>query len=243
MRASFLAICLGLYGLPALAQFTDSTRHHLRLQASGNLNRAKNITSYLFANEGRFSLRSRKTTLNTIAAWVYGELGSTLTNNDLITTVDFNIYPDTAGLYYWGLANYTTSYSLRIRNQLQSGVGVAYNFFNKPDAWLNLSEGILYETSSLITGNNYFDTYQTVRNSLRLSYKFLVKETISFSGMHFLQNAFNNRNDYIIRSVSNFGVKINKWITLGTMVTYNQLKRTGAQNLLFTYGLTAERYF
>jgi hypothetical protein len=142
-----------------------------------------------------------------------------------------------------GLANYATSYSLKIGSQLQSGVGAAYNFVNTPASWLNASEGILYETSRLNTGDPALDRYHTFRNSLRLSYKFVIKNVLTLNGANYFQQAFGNGEDYIIRTDNSLGVKLNKWITLATNIGYNRFKRTGTDNLLFTYGLVAERFF
>lgn len=225
------------------AQFSDSTTHYVRFAASGNLNRSNNASSYLLTNEARYSIRKKRTTLNTLATWLYGEQGNRLTNNDFTSTADFNLFHHSSNLYYWALANYTTSYSLKINRQWQSGLGAAYNFANTDQAWLNLSEGILYETSRLATNNPAINQYHTFRNSLRFSYRFTIKKTITINGSNFLQQALGHGDDYIIRTSNSLGIKLNKWVTVGTTVGYNQFKRTGTENLLFTYGIVADKYF
>ena len=225
------------------AQFSDSITHYAKFGANGNINRTNSGTAYLFSNEARFSIRNKQTTLNTVAGWVYGEQKDKLTNNDFTTTGDFNLYTQSRNFYYWGLTNYTKSYSLKIRNQLQTGLGIAYNLVNTTNAWLNLSDGLLYETSSLskrATGENH---YQTVRNSFRLAYHFSIGNVVTINGSNFFQNSVNNISDYIIRSNNSVLFKLNKWMSLSTSLTYNQFTRTKAENLLLTYGLTAEKYF
>ena len=243
MRSFLFTVILLLAGLLVQAQFSDSLTQYARFAASGNLNRSNGNNSYLLTNEAHYSIRNRRTTFNAAASWLYGEQGSDLTNNDFTTTADFNLYRDSSRLYYWALANYTTSYSLKINNQLQGGLGAAYNFVNTNNAWLNLSEGILYETSSLNTTEPKADNYHTLRNSFRLSYRFLVKNAVTINGSNFLQQALGNGSDYIIRSSNSLGIKLNKWVSLSTTVSYNQFSRTGTENLLFTYGLVAEKYF
>jgi hypothetical protein len=243
MRCLFLTLSFLLSGTIAQAQFTDSITQHLQFSASGNLNRSNNTTAYLLTNAARYSIRNKRTTLNTGATWLYGQLGSRLTNNDFTTTTDFNLYRDSSKLYYWALANFTSSYSLRIRNQVQAGVGAAYNFVNTSTAWLNLSEGILYEASNLATAEPAKNQYQTFRNSLRLAYKLVVKNTVTFQGTNFWQPALGNGEDYTIRASNSIGVKLNTWISLATTLSYNRFNRTGAENLLFTYGLVLEKYF
>lgn len=243
MRPFLVTLGFLLFGNCALAQFNDSITQHVQFSASGNVNRSNNATAYLLSHAVRYSIRNKRTTLNTAATWLYGQLGSRLTNNDFTTTTDFNLYRDSSNLYYWALANFTTSFSLRIRNQVQTGVGAAYNFVNTPTAWLNLSEGILYEASSLSTADPSKNQYQTFRNSLRLAYKFVVKNTVTFSGTNFWQPAFGNGDDYTIRASNSMGVKLNTWLSLSTTLSFNRFNRTGAENLLFTYGLVLEKYF
>lgn len=240
---NFLAAVAVLCGFCAQAQFSDSVHHYIRLSAAGNLNRSNSATAYLLNNDLRFSLKKRQTTLNAAAAWLYGEQGATLTNNDFTGTADFNFYHDSSNLYYWALANYTASYSLKIRNQVQTGLGLAYNFVNTNEAWLNLSEGVLYESSRLNTADPANNTYQTFRNSLRLSYRFLIKKAVTVNGANYWQPALGRENDYSIRAVNGVSLKLNRWISFTAAVNYNQFRRTGTENLLLTYGLVAERFF
>ena len=243
MKRVLITACCCFATFICHAQFNDSVTQHVRFSASGNLNRSNNTTAYLLTNDARYSIRNKRTTLNTVATWLYGEQGARLTNNDFSATADFNLYPDSSKLYYWGLANFTSSYSLRIRNQQQVGVGAAYNFVNTPTAWLNLSEGIIYEASRLNTADPEKNQYQTFRNSLRLAYKFVMGNALTFSGTNFWQPALGNSSDYTIRSNNSLGVKLNTWISVGTTISYNRFNRTGSENLLFTYGLVVDKYF
>lgn len=229
--------------LPAQAQFSDSVANYIRFSAAGNLNRSNSATAYLLTNEARYSRKKQNTTLNTIASWLYGEQSSNLTNNDFLATADFNLYRDSSKLYYWALANYTTSFSLKINKQLQTGLGAAYNFVNTPNAWLNLSNGILYETNRLTTNEPAGKRYRTVRNSLRVSYKFVFNKTVTLNGANFFQQALGNAGDYIIRTTNSIGIKLNKWVSFAGTLNYNQLRRTGRENLLLTYGLVTEKFF
>lgn len=243
MRWLILSIAFILVHSKMHTQFSDSLTHYFRLAATGNINRSNNNTAYLFANEARYSVRKKLTTLNTAANWLYGAQRSLLTNNDFTTTADLNRYRDSSNLYYWALANFTSSFSLKIKSQLQSGVGVAYNFVNTPKAWVNLSEGILYETSHLDATEPADNRYHTLRHSLRFSYKIVFATTFTLSGGNFFQQAIGNGGDYILRATNAFNVKLNQWISIGSTVTYNQFRRTAAENLLFTYGIVAEKYF
>lgn len=243
MQKPLTTFIFWLLSFCAAAQFNDSITRFARFSVSGNINRTNLSTSYLLNNEARYSIKKPRTVLNTSAAWIYGKQAGLVTNNDFTTTLDFNLYNKPGNFYYWGLANYTTAVSLRINNQLQSGLGVAYNFVNNDAAWLNISNGLLYETSSVALNNDVDEIYQTVRNSLRISYRFVIGRLITIHGSNFLQNAINNSEDYIIRSNNSADIRLNKWLSFALSASFNQFRRTNTENLLFTYGLTAEKYF
>jgi hypothetical protein len=231
---------LPLYGA---AQFSDSLTHFARLSASGNINRTRLATSSLLNNEASYSIKKPRTVLNASAGWVYGKQASRVSNNDFTATLDFNLYNKRGNFYQWGLANYTTSLSLGIYNQLQAGLGVAYNLINNSTTWINLSDGLLYETSSIRLNDSVTKNYHTVRNSFRLAYRFVFWNLVTINGTNYLQNSLSNGKDYSIRSNNTAGIKLNQWLSLTTSVSYNEFRRTGTENLLFTYGLTAEKYF
>lgn len=234
-------LCLLFIASFASAQ-TDSI-HRLRLGLTGSANRTGSGTNFLFANDVRFSIEKKTRKLNTGANWIYGTQGNNLTNNDFLASADFNLYPDSAKHYFWGLANFTSSFSLKIRTQWQAGLGVAYDFINQSNEWLNLSDGLVFERSELSAGDPNKRSYQTVRNSLRLSFRFPIGALLTLTGTHFLQNALNNRQDYIIRSNTRLQVKLTRWLSVENVLTYNQFRRTGQENLLFTYGIAAEKRF
>ena len=85
--------------------------------------------------------------------------------------------------------------------------------------------------------------YQTFRNSLRLQYKFVIKEIVVLEGRHFLQNSLSLGSDYIIKSNTALSVKLRSWLAVTAALTYNKLNRTNRENLLMNYGLTVEKYF
>ncbi|WP_347343813.1 DUF481 domain-containing protein [Mucilaginibacter sp. JRF] len=174
---------------------------------------------------------------------MYGRQQDELTNNDFSTMFDFNLYKTFPHFFYWGLANYNTSYSLKINNQLLTGLGIAYNLIDKPDSWLNISDGILYDKSDLMLNGTTREDYHTFRNSLRLAFRFNIKGFVVLESSTFLQSSLNKGDDYIVRSTNSLSFKLNKWLALTTALNYNRQNRTNSENLLFTYGLTLEKYF
>lgn len=224
------------------AQFSDSVNHHVSYAATGIINRTNDGSSYVITNALRLNINKKRVRLNSSSSWIYGEQQRRLTNNDFNSTLDFNLY-QTKNFYYWGLGSYDKSYSLKINNRLQAGLGVAYSFVDKPDAFLNVSNGILFESSNLQLNDSTNNYYNIFRNSFRLRYRLAIKELIIFDGTHFIQNSLSDRNDYIIKSASSLTFKVQKWLGLTTAVTYNRTQQTRRENLLITFGLTAEKYF
>jgi hypothetical protein len=132
---------------------------------------------------------------------------------------------------------------LKINNQLQAGLGIAYNIIDKKTLVWNLSDGILYDYSDLNLINNTREVYGTPRNSFRLQIKWNIKDRLVFNGNGFLQNSLQYRNDYIIKSDIGISVKLKKWLSLTSAFSYNKMSRTQTSNLLLTYGILIENYF
>src|SRR5690606_30237238 len=118
--------------------------------STNSVNRANAQSAYLFNNGLRFSIQKERVSLNLNNTWLYGQQDGAKTNNDYSATFDANFYHPERRFFYWGLANYNTSFSLKIRNQVLAGAGVAYNFFDSETAYLNLSDGFLLDASSIL---------------------------------------------------------------------------------------------
>jgi len=227
----------------AHAQFNDSTYYYTNLTTSGSINKTNDAIAYLMNNDFKFTIKKKSVWFNFDNNWAYGKQNSALTNNDYTSIFEVNVYETFPHFFYWGLANYNTSYSLKINNELLAGGGVAYSIFDRKNAYLNLSDGILYDSSDLTLPDNTRDVYQTYRNSFRLSFKFTIAGKFVIDSHNFLQNSLENSSDYIVKSTTNVSFKLNKWLNLTSALTYNRQNRTQSDNLLFTYGLTFERYF
>jgi hypothetical protein len=221
------------------AQYSDSTHYHLLLSSTGSINKTEESNAYLLNNSLNFGVKKNSIVLNSTSTWLYGKQDKKLSNNDFSTTLNFNLYKTFPHFNYWGLLNYNSSYSLKVNHQLLAGLGMAYSILDKPDAYINLSDGILYDKSNLLAE----EIYHTYRNSFRLQYHFALKDKITLDGSNFLQSSFSRGNDYIIRSTTAVGLKLRKWISLTTTLNYNKMNITASENLNLTYGLTIDKYF
>lgn len=228
--------------LSAHAQWTDSTHYLIQLSSTNSINRTTEKSAYLFQNSTRFSIRKERLTLNLYNNWLYGKQDGVKTNNDYSSALDANFYRPHRHFFYWGLLNYNTSFSLKIRNQLLAGTGVAYNFWDTETTYLNISDGFLFDASSILT-NDLREDYQTVRNSFRLAYKFVFKGRLTVQGSNFYQPSLRNIGDYNIRLNNDLSFLLFSGLHLKAALTYNRINRTTSENLLFTYGVSFERYF
>lgn len=234
----FTICCLG-----ASAQFSDSTPHYIRYDITGILNKTNDARSYVINTGLNFTIRKKEYSLSTSNNWVYGRSGGNLSNNDFFSALNLDYLKDVQKLYYWVLATYTTSYSLKINYQFQAGGGIGYNFVNRKNFELVVSDGLLYEAGSVQPTELEKDVYQTVRNSLRVKHRLNFNEIVSLNGTYFWQPSLDDIGDYVIRSATTCSVKLRKWLNISAGLTYNKISRTNRDNLLITIGLSAEKYF
>lgn len=225
------------------SQFNDSVHHYVRYGLSGIINKTNDGRSFVLNNTLVFNIKNKKLDYNLANFWIYGRQNSSLQNNDFSSVFNVDILKNEHRLYYWGLGSFTSSYSLKIRSQFQTGAGLGYSIIKKPNSEVVISDGILYEAGDLILVNDTHAVYNTFRNSLRLKYLWRISDKFELNGMHFWQPSLDSFNDYIIRSSSGLSLKLNKWLSLNTSVIYNKISRTNKENLLINFGLIAERYF
>lgn len=228
---------------PSYAQFNDSIHHRFSFASSGIINKTKDLSSYVLNNMAAFEINQKKLTFNTAASWVYGKQQKQLSNNDLSAYANVDYLKNVQPLYYWALLNSDESYSLKINYRFQSGIGIGYTFINKPNLNLVVSDGFLYETSDLTDPVLGKVIYQTVRNSLRVKYRWVYKDIFILEGTQFVQPSLISLKDYILKSNNSLSVKLNKWLAINASAGYNKISRTNRENLLFTYGLTVDKYF
>ena len=242
IRIAVLLFCFRFWA-DLQAQHSDTTFYYTGLTSTGTFNKADKNSSYLYNNMLKLSANKKDMTLNSTNKWLYGKQNSTLTNNDLSSSWDFNLYKTLPHFYYWGLVNYNSAYSLKINNQVQAGLGLAYNLIDTKKIFFNVSDGIIYDYSNVTLSDSSKDVYGTPRNSLRVQLKWTVKDKVAFSGNGFLQNSLQYAHDYILRTDFSLSVKVKKWLNLTSTLTYNKMTRTSTENLFVTYGVVIENYY
>jgi hypothetical protein len=242
MRMPLFGLILILNVAECNGQYSDSTQHHTRLVSTGSYNKTNNSSSYLFTDKLNAGLRKKSVTLDFDNTWVYGEQQKVLTNNDFNSTFNCDVRKLFPHAYYWGLATYATSFSLKINNQYQAGAGFAYDIIDHKSLRLNFSDGLVYDNSDIYINDTIRDRYSTGRNSARLMLRYDTR-IFTFNINAMLQNSWQIKNDYLIRTDITLGFKILKWLLFTTTYSYNRFNRTEKENTLFTYGLTIEQYY
>lgn len=229
---------------------TDTTHYHYSYSGSGTLNNTNSLHSFVLNNALKLSMAKKSATVDLYNNWIYGKQNAVLTNNDYSASLSFNLYKSNfKHAYYWGMANYNTSIPLLINHQLQTGLGVGYNVIDKKKATLILSDGPLYEKGDLYDSlyggpnGNVFrrDVYQTVRNSFRLLGHWVLADRYTFDGTFFLQNSFAHWNDYILRVNASVAIKLYKYLSLTSALSYGKFTRTRGENTLVSFGLTIQQ--
>lgn len=226
----------------ASAQFNDSTHYYFNVGSTGSINKTNSDQSFLLSQGLKFGVRKKTYSINSSSAYVYGEQNDEPTNNDFNSSVDMDFFHHQSKLFYWGLINFTSSYSLKITRQFQSGAGIAYRFSDTTNLIFTLSDGILYETGDLFI-DTLHDVYNTFRNSFRVVLKWTIQNRLVLSTTSFLQNSLTESSDYIVRTNTALSFRLYKWLNLTAAFVYNRFNRTHRENLLFTYGLTIDKYF
>ena len=237
----FLVILCGAFD--GLGQFNDSVNYFVKLASTGIINRTNERDSYVLNNALRFSVYKKIISLNSNSGWIYGEQQQQLSNNDFVTSLDFDLYKTKRHIYYWGLLHYEKSYSLKIDDRFQGGLGIGYYAIDRENFVLQISDGILYESSDLTGEGAPGLEYETYRNSLRLKFRFIHLDRVTLEGVNFIQHSLSDKHDYIVRSSTNLSFRVWKFISFTIAVNYNKLALTNRENFLLNYGIALERYF
>jgi len=243
MRTCLSCILLIALAGTLRAQFNDSTSYYTNFTSTGLINKTNEGSSYLLNNTLKFSVSKKKISLNATGSWIYGKQLTVLSNNDFSSALDFNFYvkPD---FYFWGLGTFDKSYSLKINERFQTGAGVGYVIINQKNALVNLSDGIIYERGDLTVSDILGRTnYETFRNSFRLKFRVSFKDRFIIDGINFWQPSLSEKEDYILKSTTNLSIKLQKWLSLTSSLTYNKFNISQRENLLWTFGVTFEKYF
>lgn len=126
---------------------------------------------------------------------------------------------------------------------MQAGAGAGYYVIDRERFVLELSDGLLYEKGDLQDTETSKNDYSIVRNSFRIKVRLLATNILTLDNTDFLQHSLADKKDYIIKSNTTLSIKLKKWLSFTSALTYNKLSVTDRENLTCTFGLTLENYF
>jgi len=239
MKLPFLCPLLLLTCTITHGQSTDTTVYYLNQSSTGNFNQTNDGISYNINNALKFNVAKKNMVLSTTNSYIYGEQLNQLSNNDFNSLVDISLNKKLSKMYYWGMATFTKSYSLKVDNRVQSGAGISYTLVDRKVLYLNLSDGFLYEYSDLYD----LDAYQTTRNSARLKFMISLKSFITLESSNFFQPSITYFEDNIILSNTSLTIKLYEWLSLKGNILYNKISLTNKENVLANIGFAIEKYF
>ena len=157
----------------------DSNKREIDYTSSGSVNKTQKGTSYLLTNFIGGTFKKNTTITSVGSSFIYGKQNLIQTNKDFAGFINIDLFksPQFNKIYYWYLMDYNNSYSLKVFNELQTGVGEAYLFINNKNIKLSFSDGIIFDQSNVVLNNNKI-YHQTYRNSLKLKIHFSINELI-----------------------------------------------------------------
>ncbi|CAN5396413.1 hypothetical protein BH09BAC3_BH09BAC3_27620 [soil metagenome] len=225
------------------AQFNDSINYYVYYGSSGSFNKTNDGNSFILNNIGKFTIDKRKVTLHTINTWIYGEQSGVKINNDFSSVIDLDYLKKQQRFYYWGIATFDKSFSLKINHRFQVGAGLGYNLVKLDNASIVLSDGLIFEQADLTDKELGQLKYDVWRNSFRIKYHWTLHSILFLDGSAFVQPSLASSDDNVIKSSTTLSIKLKKWLSLSSSLVYNKITLTQRENLSITYGLVVEKFF
>lgn len=233
-----VSVCAAVYG-----QFNDSINHYIYIGSTGTFTKTNDLNAFVINNNLKFTVSKKRFSFHTAHSWIYGEQSGVRSNNDFSSAIEFDFLKNEKRIYYWGTGAFDKSYSLKIDYRFQAGAGIGLNIVQNPKLLIILTEGILYEDGNLIDRDLGERKYDVWRNSARLKYRWLIKDIFILDGSAFYQPSISTRHDTIFKSTTTLSIKVRKWLSLSSALTYNEITLTNRRNLIVTYGVVMERFF
>jgi Protein of unknown function, DUF481 len=215
----------------------DTVIYSVHASSMGSFSKTNDLNSFLLNNVVKLGMTKGKFSMQTSNGWIYGKQSDVKINNDFTSVLEADYLKNIHKLYFWGIATFDKSYSLKIDYRYQVGGGPGYRLVKSDHVSVTISDGILYEEGDVTDAEQGEIRYSVWRNSLRLKYHWIINNVVTLDGTGFIQPSISTRNDNIIKYTTTLSFKLRKWLTLTSSLTYNRLTRTDRENLVFTYGI------
>jgi hypothetical protein len=216
---------------------TDTIIWSVHASSTGSFSKTNDLRSFQLNNILRLGVTLGKFSIQNSDGWIYGEQANVKINNDYSSVLEGDWMKNVTKLYVWGLGTFDKSYSLKINYRYQVGAGPGFTAVRNDKITIIVSDGIMFERGDLIDPELGQITYSAWRNSFRVKYRWHITNVVTFDGTGFIQPSLSERHDNILRYSTTLSVKLRKWLSLTSSLTYNKLTRTERENLVFTYGI------
>jgi hypothetical protein len=235
---SVLLFSLSLTVLKAQTVLPDTVVYSIRASSTGSFSKTNDLNSFSFNNLLKLGVTKGGLSFQNFYGWIYGVQSGVKINNDYTGVIEGDWMKKVSKFYFWGIGTFDKSYSLKINHRFQIGAGPGYNIVRNDRVQLVVSDGIMFEQVDLIDPELGQIKYTTWRNSFRLKYHWLISNIVTLDGTAFIQPSLTDKNDNILRYTTTLSVKLRKWLSLTSSLTYNKLTRTDRENLIITYGIS-----
>lgn len=215
----------------------DTVIYSAHVNSTGSFSKTNDLNSFLLNNVLKLSVTKGAFSLQNSDGWIYGEQSGVKINNDYSSVLEGDWLKNVHKLYFWGIGTFDKSYALKINYRYQVGIGPGYTIVRNNRLSVIVSDGIMYEKGDLTYPELGQVTYSTWRNSFRLKYHWLILDKVSFDGTGFIQPSLSHKHDNIMRYTTTLSVKLKKWLSVTSSLTYNRITRTERENLVVTYGI------
>jgi hypothetical protein len=234
-----LLILLAFCSIILYAQTPDTLKavYSVHASSTGSFSKTNDLKSYVFNNVVKLGVTRGRLSFQNTDGWIYGAQSGIKINNDYSSVIEGDYLKNTNKLYAWALGTFDKSFSLKINFRYQVGAGPGYTVVKNNKISLIVSDGIMYEQGDLVDPELGGISYSTWRNSFRVKYHWLIKDFISWDGTGFVQPSLSHKHDDILRYSTTLSVKVRKWLSITSGLTYNKLTRTQRENLVVTYGV------
>jgi len=235
---TLLSLLLSFEFVRAQTAPTDTVIWSVHASSTGSFSKTNDLRSFQLNNVLKLGVTLGKFSIQNSDGWIYGEQANVKINNDYSSVLEGDWLKNTKKLYVWGLGTFDKSYSLKINYRYQVGAGPGFTAVHDKKITVIISDGIMFEQGDLIDPELGQISYSTWRNSFRVKYHWLISDIVTFDGTGFVQPSLSDwGGDNILRYSTTLSIKLRKWLSLTSSLTYNKLTRTDRENLVFTYGI------
>lgn len=196
---------------------SNPTGFHYKLTADGTVTAGNVSRTLLQLGASLDWAASRFFRFASTPTFAYGKQNGLLNERELLTDFRTTLFQERR-FYYLAFGSWERSNLRQIRHRLTSGGGIGYKLLSRKNAFLSVTNVLLYEYTDFITNTEGVDDVNALRNSTRVlgDYQW-ANGRYSLTHTIFLQPALNQPN-LRWNGILNFQMKLTSLVSLRTSV-------------------------